>query len=159
MTRHVTFFLKCLGQREFISWHTPAVPRWHHRVRGLMMRPWRMAANNMRLLRPSWMHTAHNRTSRGGTSRSRRVRLPEHHATTCECVDIRCFHRARLVDVVTFDVLPTKIIRQNKHDVRLHRALVSRKGRNKTKRNYRKTIKQGVSHRFSTLVLSGLRFL
>ncbi len=92
----------------------------------LVMRSWRMTSDHVSLLGPSRVYAAHDRASRGSTSWCRGVRLPEHHTTLRERVDVRCLHRTRLVNIVTLDILAPEIIGQDQDDVWFRRPLVSR---------------------------------
>ena len=71
MACRVAFFLKCIGQSEFVVRHPTAVPGRHHGVSCFVMWPWRIASDHMRFLSSCRMHATHDRASTGSTRRGR----------------------------------------------------------------------------------------
>ena len=121
MPGRIAILLQHTRQRQFALWHASAIPRWHHTVQLLVIRSRWPTAHNVRLLRTRRMVATHNRTSRRGTCRRRRIRLPKQHALFGQRIDIRRLHRRGLVDVVAFHILPAKVIGQQQNYIWLRR--------------------------------------
>ena len=69
------------------------------------------------------MDATENGRPTGGANRSWGVGLPEHHPPLGEGIHVWRLHRGRLVDVVTFDILPAEIIGEEQDDVGLVRTI------------------------------------
>ena len=79
-------------------------------------------ADNMGFLCPSWVDATHDSTTGGSTSRGGGVRLPELDPFPGQGVDMRGLHWAGFVNVIAFDILPSKVIGQDEDDIGLFRS-------------------------------------
>ena len=112
----VAIFAKRSGDRLLIRRHAPAEPRCDHSL--LRVPPRRIATGDMGGLGAGGMVAAHDGASARCATRSGRIRMAEENATLGESVHIRSIRRARRVDVVAFQLLPTEVVGEHENDVR-----------------------------------------